>query len=122
MEVHLVHKNSAGELAVVGVMIQPGTEHAELSKLVPHVPGESGPPVALDDVLINASALLPADLTSYRYSGSLTTPPCSEDVGWIVLRTPIEASQAQIDAFTAAVSGNNRPLQELHGREILMGK
>ncbi len=122
MELHLVHKNAAGELAVVAVMIQAGAEHPLLSKLVSQIPAEAGPAMAKDDVRINASEFLPADLTSFRYAGSLTTPPCSEGVGWIVLRSPIEASQAQVDGFKAAISGNNRPLQELHGREILVGK
>ena len=71
---------------------------------------------------MSAADLLPGDLTSYRYSGSLTTPPCSEGVRWIIMSTPIEASQAQIEALRAIISNNNRPVQPLHGRALRIGE
>jgi len=62
---------------------------------------------------------VPADLTTYRYMGSLTTPPCSEGVHWLVVQTPLELSAAQIGAFTALYTGNARPLQERNERPVV---
>jgi carbonic anhydrase len=61
---------------------------------------------------------LPPSLASFRYSGSLTTPPCTEQVDWIVLQTPIQASKAQVAALQKVMCGNNRPTQPLNGRTI----
>jgi len=122
MEVHLVHEDEAGRLAVIGILIQEGREHPELAKMWPHLPATPGRSEAVEGVLIDATRLLPASLASYRYSGSLTTPPCSEDVSWFVLEQPIEASAGQIAAFRKLVSGNNRPTQPLNGRPIALVK
>ena len=62
--------------------------------------------------------LLPKNQTTIRYSGSLTTPPCSEGVKWNVMSTPITMDQAQINTFLEAYSGNNRPIQALNGRSV----
>ena len=74
----------------------------------------------IEQVAIDAGDLLPSTRTSYRYDGSLTTPPCSEGVKWFVLTTPIELSEAQIAAFAAIIHGNNRPVQPLNGRQLLV--
>ena len=74
----------------------------------------------IEQVAIDVGDLLPSTKSSYRYDGSLTTPPCSEGVKWFVLTTPIELSEAQIAAFTAIVHGNNRPVQPLKGRKLLV--
>lgn len=118
MELHLVHKDADGKLAVIGVMIEEGSTHAELAKLWQHLPATPGRAQAVEGVLVNASKLLPISLASYRYSGSLTTPPCSEQVAWYVMQQPIEASAEQIAAFRRLVFGNNRPTQPLNGRTI----
>jgi carbonic anhydrase len=70
-------------------------------------------------VNVDVNKLLPANRASYRYDGSLTTPPCSEGVRWIVMTTPIQLSADQIKAFTAIIHDNNRPTQPLHGRPVL---
>jgi len=70
--------------------------------------------VNVDDFLPHSNKGL-----SYRYDGSLTTPPCSEGVKWMVLKTPIQLSAEQIGRFTAIVKGNNRPVQPLHHRVIV---
>ena len=62
-----------------------------------------------------------SDRHAYRYQGSLTTPPCSEDVSWIVFSKPLQLSKQRIDAFVAIVSGNNRPVQPLGQRTVLIG-
>jgi carbonic anhydrase len=120
MEVHLVHEDAGGKLAVIGVLIREGREHPELAKLWQHLPRSAGRTEAVEGVTVNAERLLPASLASYRYSGSLTTPPCTEDVSWFVLEQSIEASAEQIAAFRAVIHGNNRPTQPLNGRTIAL--
>lgn len=119
MEIHLVHRSEAGELAVVGVLVQRGSEHPLLGLLAEHIP-ERGRVRILQHTMIDAADLLPADRRSFRYEGSLTTPPCSEGVRWFVLETLIEASDAQLAAFEAALGTNNRPVQALNDRELLV--
>ncbi|MBL8863732.1 MAG: carbonic anhydrase family protein [Planctomycetes bacterium] len=118
MELHLVHKDAAGKLAVLGVLIEEGADNAELARLWKHLPATPGRTEHVEGESVDASKLLPASLASYRYSGSLTTPPCSEEVAWFVLQQPIQASRAQIDAFRKIVHGNNRPTQPLNGRVV----
>jgi len=118
MELHLVHKDSGGKLAVISVLIEEGDTHAELAKLWRHIPQTPGRAQAVEGVKVNASRLLPISLASYRYSGSLTTPPCSEQVAWYVLQHSIEASAEQIAAFRKVIFGNNRPTQPLNGRTV----
>jgi len=122
MEMHLVHKDAAGKLAVLGVLIEEGAEHPELARLWKHMPTEPGRTEHVEGETVNASKLLPAGLASYRYSGSLTTPPCSEDVAWFVLQKPIQASKAQIAEFRKVIYGNNRPTQPLNGRTVTASK
>jgi len=74
----------------------------------------------VDGASVDLSAVLPDAQTYFQYSGSLTTPPCSEGVAWQVLETPIEISQAQLDAFTAVVDGNFRPVQPLGERLLVL--
>ncbi|MFN0242311.1 MAG: carbonic anhydrase [Planctomycetota bacterium] len=118
MEMHLVHTDASGKLAVIGVMIQEGRAHPELALLWQHMPTSAGRKEEVEGVQVNASKLLPGNLASYRYSGSLTTPPCSEEVSWFVLQEPIQASADQIAAFRKVIHGNNRPTQPLNDRVI----
>ena len=120
MEMHLVHQNEDGALAVIGVLIERGGEHAAFNSLWAHLPSTPGAAQQIEQVAIDAGALLPSARAYYRYDGSLTTPPCSEGVQWFVLTTPIALSEAQIDAFAAIVHGNNRPVQPLNGRQLLV--
>lgn len=118
MELHLVHENQAGELAVVGVLIEEGKTHPLLTRIWENLPeaGRSN----TDNANINAMDLLPNERSYYNYVGSLTTPPCSEGVNWIVLRTPIQADRAQIAQFMEFYQVNARPIQPLNGREIML--
>lgn len=118
MEMHLVHKDAAGKLAVIGVMIEEGAANPALEPLWAHMPTKPGRSNAVEGVQVNAARFLPASLASYRYSGSLTTPPCTEQVDWYVLQTPIQASAEQIAALQKVICGNNRPTQPLNGRVI----
>ena len=120
MEMHLVHESEDGTLAVIGVLIKSGSINTAFNAFwhyLPPIPSESR---QIKNVIINAFDLLPRTKHTYRYEGSLTTPPCSEDVKWFVMTTPIEMSQSQIAAFKAIFDGNNRPVQPLNGRELLV--
>jgi carbonic anhydrase len=83
-----------------------------------NLPKEEGKVHAVTDVKINANQLLPKNTAYYTYSGSLTTPPCNEIVNWIVLKTPVEVSKSQIDAFASLFKKSARPIQSLCGRVV----
>lgn len=114
---HLVHKNDQGELAVVGVLFEVGDPNESLQRFWPYLPREENKEAALP-VEINPADLLPEARGYYTYEGSLTTPPCSEGVRWLVLKTPVSISERQKDAFRAIYRNNNRPVQPLNGRIV----
>lgn len=118
LEMHLVHQHATGGRAVVGLFILEGAANAALAAVFDHLPAEEGEPEEVEGVEVNAADVLPADLSAWRYNGSLTTPPCDEGVRWHILAAPIEASAEQIDAFEAIFDDNYRPVQPLNGREI----
>ncbi|WP_461607294.1 carbonic anhydrase [Aeromonas rivipollensis] len=119
LEGHLVHANGKGELAVVAVMFEAGRANPALSQAWQALPAKAGETRALK-VPLSAEQLLPTQRDYYRFSGSLTTPPCSEGVRWLVMKQPVQVSQAQIDAFKAVMHHpNNRPVQPLNGRQVL---
>jgi carbonic anhydrase len=118
MEAHLVHKSSDGELAVVAVFMKKGKKNDFIQTLWKYMPEEEGKERSVRSVKINASQLLPADKTYYSFTGSLTTPPCSEGVKWMVMKTPIEVSAKQIAKFSSIFEMNARPVQPLNGRII----
>jgi len=113
LEMHLVHRNESGELAVVGVFIAEGAANSAFDPVWAHLPAAETDGAIPTGATVDVAALLPAERAHYHYNGSLTTPPCSENVSWMVMKTPVEMSAAQIAAFTAIMDGNNRPLQEL---------
>jgi len=119
MEMHLVHKSSAGKLAVIGVLIEQGAHNAAFEPIWSNLPKTKGVESHFEHVKVNVDDLLPQARTTYRYDGSLTTPPCSEGVKWFVMTTPVELSAAQIAAFTAIIEANNRPVQPLNGRVVI---
>lgn len=119
MEIHFVHSDDEGKLAVVGVFINEGEEHPVLNQLwsfMPENPGDtSQKPIGIEE-----TDLLPPTRDYYAYSGSLTTPPCTEGVKWIVLKTPTHASAKQIATFKDRVGpATNRPVQPINARTIL---
>lgn len=116
MEMHFVHKSPSGALAVVGVFIEKGTHNAAFEPIFSNLPTQKGVESHFEHVQVNVDDLLPHSNKSYRYDGSLTTPPCSEGVKWIVMQSPIHLSAAQIHWFTSRIEGNNRPVQPLHHR------
>jgi carbonic anhydrase len=118
MEAHFVHRNAAGNLAVVGVLMAEGRANAAFTKIVATMPTREGPAVKAD-AAIDPNALLPARRAYYRYSGSLTTPPCSEVVNWLLLREPIQVAKADVVAFAKLYPMNARPVQKDNRRFVL---
>ncbi|MFX1682348.1 carbonic anhydrase family protein [Mitsuaria sp. CC2] len=117
MVAHFVHKNAAGELGVVAVLIRVGRPNAALEPLFRHLP-RAGERIIVDDLSLDLAGVLPKSLGYYDFSGSLTTPPCSEGVHWMVLKEPVTLSSRQIDAFRRLVGENARPVQPLNARVI----
>jgi carbonic anhydrase len=117
-EMHFVHQSEAGVLAVVGVMIVAGD--APNTAWEPYVAGTSTPKGGAASATIDWPALLPAEHITFQYQGSLTTPPCSEGVQWMVMRDAVTLSQTQIDALAAAYEGNARPLQPIGDRDVVL--
>ncbi|WP_252502799.1 carbonic anhydrase [Sporosarcina sp. Marseille-Q4943] len=119
MELHLVHQDTDGGLAVLGLMIKEGKENEKLAPIWDLLPmNETENDIELNET-IDLQALLPSDQTTYYYNGSLTTPPCSEKVKWIVFEEPIEMSKEQIQAYQLNFPENQRPVQPLNEREII---
>jgi carbonic anhydrase len=116
---HFVHRNAAGELAVVAVLFEEGVENPALQSILSNMPKTTGDMVNLP--LQNIADLLPATRHYYSYMGSLTTPPCSEGVRWHVLTQPVQLSAAQLQAFQALYPMNARPVQPLNGRTVHVG-
>lgn len=118
LEMHLVHRNKAGELAVIGIFIRAGQANQTLQSIWQVMPTKASPE-KWTSVSVNPDRLLPPNSTYFRYYGSLTTPPCSEGVLWTVYREPIEASEAQLKQFAQIFANNARPIQPLNRRFLL---
>lgn len=119
-ELHLVHQNEAGELAVVAIMLhtdEKASVNSAYEDLTQNLPSKVGDKIRTEKT-INAQALLPKDLTTYRYSGSLTTPPCSESVTWLVMTEPVVLNSQQAAQYESLLDHNNRPLQLLNQRAV----
>ena len=117
MVAHLVHKAADGQLGVIGVLMKRGERNPLIEKIWKHLPQHEGE-YSKAAIKINADDLLPAELAYYHYSGSLTTPPCSEGVNWMVLKNMVEVSADQIQAFTDIFHKSTRPVQPLNGRTL----
>jgi carbonic anhydrase len=125
MEMHLVHKTADGKILVVALMFTKGAENQVLKPVWTSMPpAATEDPTTIDNVTIDVSPLLPADLKFEHYEGSLTTPPCTEGVNWFVVEVPahggLEMSDAQIQRFRTLMHGpTNRPPQPLGGRNVV---
>jgi carbonic anhydrase len=122
LELHLVNESSSGRLLVLGVLIRPGRANPAFNRLIAALPASPGQHRTLPR--LDPLSLLPekGQGARYTYSGSLTTPPCTEGVGWNVFATPVELSPAQIRRFTAIYDHNSRPLQPSNGRAVRLGR
>jgi carbonic anhydrase len=118
LEMHLVHRNAHGKLLVVAVLMKSGSENFPLHVLWSYLPTDIGKEAEHKKVQLNAEDFLPNDRNYYTYSGSLTAPPCSENVDWYVMKKPVEISPAQIATFAKLYPDNARPLQPTNDRKI----
>ncbi len=119
MEAHLVHANAAGELAVVGVMFKEGEANPLLERLWRYTPSKANSTMSAPGS-IEVADLLPKSPAYYAFTGSLTTPPCTEGVRWMVLKQPVTVSKEQIAKFRRFFDDHdtNRPVQALNGRTV----
>lgn len=118
LEVHLVHKDTAsGNLLVIGIIFEEGNANPFLDRFIADLPDEKDEHFTSADK-INVIELLPSTTSYYTYSGSLTTPPCSEIVTWVVMKEIIEISAQQLEHISDILDDNNRPVQPLNGRVV----
>lgn len=123
MEMHLVHKNQKGDIAVLGVMMKKGKPNKVIQVIWDNIAPEIDKENVVSGISVDAVSLVPNDKSAYHYYGSLTTPPCSEGVNWTVFKTPIEVSEEQVQAFKTLMGfDNNRPVQPVNKRFILESK
>jgi carbonic anhydrase len=119
LEVHFVHRNATGQLAVLGVFFEQGiSTNSTLATVFDGMPPSEMPERDIGR-MIDPSEFLPLSPTYFRYIGSLTTPPCSQGVLWTVFRDPIAASASQIQQFSSIFPLNARPVQRLNNRFLL---
>jgi len=118
MSIHLVHADAEGKLAVVAVLLQQGEDNPLLRELWNDFPREKGKEEQFDNIQIDASRILPSDQSYYTFSGSLTTPPCSEGVTWLVLKHPVTISAEEVKQFSQLYRNDARPVQPLYDRVV----
>ena len=117
MVAHLVHKDAEGKLAVVAVLLDRGVAQPVIQAVWNALPLEKNEAQPAPGT-IDLNKLLPEDRRYYTYMGSLTTPPCSEGVLWMVMKTPVPVSPEQVDIFAHLYPMNARPVQRVAGRLI----
>ncbi|MFL6755882.1 MAG: carbonic anhydrase [Sphingomicrobium sp.] len=118
MVVHLVHKDARGHLAVVAILLETGAANQLVETLWRHVPQEKEHELEIRGVTIDANELLPRLRSYFTYQGSLTTPPCTEDVRWFVMKSAVTVSRREITTFGTLYRSNARPVQPLNRRKI----
>lgn len=118
MVIHLMHQDTDGKVAGVAVLLKAGSANPTVRQIWKYMPATAGAEKEIPGVEVNPAGLMPANTAYYAYMGSLTAPPCSEGVAWFVLRTPVEISAEQIDAFARLYPHDVRPPQPLNGRVV----
>jgi carbonic anhydrase len=118
MVAHLVHRNAEGQLAVVAVLLEPGAANPVIDKVWTYMPLDTGDRVRMPANALELAQLLPKDQRYYQFMGSLTTPPCSEGVLWMVLKQPVTVSREQLRLFAQLFPNNARPVQAVNGRAV----
>ena len=122
MEAHLVHADQDGNLAVLAILLESGKNNPLIQELWNDLPKEKEKEERLDTITINVANLLPADLGYFTFSGSLTTPPCSENVAWFVLKHPVTVTEEEIEQFAKLYRHDARPTQPLYDRVVMESK
>jgi carbonic anhydrase len=122
MELHLVHSDPHGSTVVVSVLLEEGSPNPLVETLWSLAPGTTGSEKTDDKLQINAADLLPTNRSYFTFLGSLTTPPCTEGVRWVVFETPVTISSKQVAKFSKVYPDDERPTQSLNGRTVLESK
>ncbi len=122
MVAHLVHKNEAGQLAVVAVLLEVGEPNPLVNTVWTYMPLDTNDQVRMPDGVVDMNEILPADQRYYQYFGSLTTPPCTEGVLWMVIKQPLRISPEQFRLFSQQFPFNARPVQAVNGRPVREAK
>ncbi|NPA03629.1 MAG: carbonic anhydrase family protein [Epsilonproteobacteria bacterium] len=118
LEAHFVHESPQGEFLVIALMFEEGEPNKALQKVLNDLNSTVGSKNLLHE-MFNPGEFFPKKLDYYRYSGSFTTPPCTEGVRWLVLKNSVEASKEQIEKMHKIMGDNNRPTQPLKARCVL---
>jgi carbonic anhydrase len=118
MVLHLMHAASDGKIAGVAVLLKAGRANSTIEQLWQHMPKIAGKEEEIAGVEINPAKLLPHNTGYYTYMGSQTAPPCTEGVAWFVLKTPVDISAEEINAFAKLYPHDVRPVQPLNGRVV----
>jgi carbonic anhydrase len=119
LELHFVHQVAGGERAVLAVLVQEGRRNRAFAQLAAAFPASAGEKTRVE-ASVDLTRLFPASRRAYRYAGSLTTPPCTEGIRWLVLARPITVSPRQLEQLERVVEGNARPVQPRNGRRLVL--
>jgi carbonic anhydrase len=119
MELHLVHRDGRGHYLVIGILFREGKENDALQTILNHLPKKVGKQEIFNGIEFNPNVFFPESKKFFKYSGSLTTPPCTEGVYWMVFKQPIEASAEQLEKMNELMGSNARPVQDLEARSLL---
>ncbi len=119
MEIHMVHKTKDHQYVVIAVFAQYGKENNTIQKMWDHIPIHINGKFFNAKKFVNAEKLLPLSKKYYFYNGSLTTPPCTENVTWFILETPIEMDKKQVMHFQKFIDDNARPVQDVNHRIVV---
>lgn len=121
IQIDLVHKSADGKKAIIGVRLNEGRVNGSLAALWPSLPNKAGAQATIQDYF-NPLGLLPLDRSYWSYIGSITVPPCTEEVQWLAMQNPTELAQDQLETFARLYPDNARPIQSTHGRKIESSK
>ena len=116
---HILHKSVSGQLLAIVVPFRIGAESPMLTQVLPHVPTKVNGDHVIDKVQVNVEDLLPRKRSYYRYSGSLTDAPCTENVEWLVMKEPLTLSKPQLATWRNHFKDNMRGVNPLNGRAVL---
>lgn len=120
MEAHFLHRSETGNWLALGVLFIESESNRVLQTILDRAPEDLGR--AASNQVIDPMLLIPVDTRFFRYKGSMTSPPCTENVTWHIYKEPLGASKKQLEAFARLYPDNHRPLQELNRRYVLQGQ